>query len=69
MTEKTNYHYANFLKFLDRRDEVGYSKAISEFKREQADGILDFMTSAGSHQESITENDCAAVSKYIDEED
>lgn len=68
MTEKIDNNYMNFLKFLDRRDEVGYSKAIEEFKREQAEGILDFMVSSGNHQERVTENDCIAVSKYIDKE-
>jgi hypothetical protein len=66
MAEILNYNYMNFRRYLKRRDEVGHAKAIAEFKREQAEGILDCMVSAGSHQASVTSADCLAISRYVD---
>jgi hypothetical protein len=66
MGEILNYNYMNFRRYLKRRDEVGYERAIAEFKREQAEGILDHIVSAGPHQKTVTVTDCLAISKYVD---
>jgi len=67
MTENMNYNYMNFMKYLERRDEIGDSEAIAEFKVEQAQKLLDFMVSAGEHQKDVTISDCVVVSQYVEE--
>lgn len=68
MAQILNYNYMNFRRYLKRRDEVGDAQAIAEFKREQAEGILDHMVSAGPHQAMVTSSDCLVISRHIDSE-